>query len=194
MDSLSSLLAFLEQSKYVLIFIGSFVEGSAVMMTGGLLWHIGTVAFWPAYVALLLGDILADIMWYFVGRHAARSFFHRWGHFINVTPTIIEKVERRFHHYHTKILIISKLTMGFGLAVPILVVAGMMRVPFSSYLTINLVGGIVWILFLMGVGYYFGNVLAYIPHDFQIALAIAAPFVFILALRSVTRKLEKVDW
>ena len=164
------------------------------MMATGLLWHVGTVTFWPAYGALLAGDVIADIMWYLVGRFGARSFFVRWGQFINVTPEIIEKVERRFHHYHTKILIISKLTMGFGLAVPILTVAGMLRVPFIRYLTINVLGGVVWVLFLMGIGYYFGDVLQYIPKDFQIAMAIAVPFLFFFALRALSKKLATVDW
>lgn len=194
MEFIPALLAFLQSSKYVLIFLGSFFEGSAVMMTTGLLWHLGAVAFWPGYLALMLGDFLSDIMWYLVGHFAARSFFTRWGRFINVTPESIEKIERRFHRYHTKILVVSKLTMGFGFAVPVLVVAGMLRVPFLRYITINVLGGIVWILFLMGVGYYFGNVLQYIPKDSQIALAVAAPFVFLFALRAVSRKLATVDW
>ncbi|TSC70696.1 MAG: membrane-associated protein [Parcubacteria group bacterium Gr01-1014_49] len=194
MDLLPSLLAFVEQSKYVLIFLGSFFEGSAVMMTTGLLWHVGTVEFWPAYLALLAGDISADIMWYIVGHFAARSFFIRWGHFFGATPDVLEKVERRFNHYHTKILIISKLTMGLGLAVPVLIVAGMMRVPFTRFVVINVLGGIVWVLFLMGVGYYFGDVLHLIPKELQIAVAIAIPFLFFFGLRWVNRKLKEVDW
>lgn len=164
------------------------------MMTTGLLWHIGTVAFWPAYAALLAGDFLADVMWYVIGHYGARSFFDRWGHFFGATPDVIGKVERRFNHYHTKILIISKLTMGLGLAVPILIVAGMLRVPFMRYLMINVLGGIVWVLFLMGIGYYFGDVLQQIPKDFQIAVAIAVPFLFFFGLRWVNRKLKEVDW
>ena len=194
MDFLPALIAFLQSSKYVLIFIGSFLEGSAVMMTTGLLWHLGEVAFWPAYGALMLGDVLSDTTWYLVGHFGARSFFARWGHVIGVTPEVIDKIERRFQRYHTKILIASKLTMGLGLAVPVLVVAGMLRVPFTRYITINVLGGIVWVLFLMGVGYYFGNVLQYIPKDFQIALAIAAPFIFFFSLRAISRKLATVDW
>lgn len=194
MDLLSPLLALVEQSRYILIFLGSFFEGSAVMMTTGLLWHIGTVEFWPAYIALLAGDIFADIVWYVVGLYAARSFFDRWGHFFGATPDVIEKVERRFNYYHTKILIISKLTMGLGLAVPVLIVAGMMRVPFTRFVIINVLGGIVWVLFLMGIGYYFGDVLHQIPQEFQIAVAIAIPFLFFFGLRWVNRKLKEVDW
>lgn len=194
MDILPSLLAFLEQSKYAIIFLGSFFEGSAVMITTGLLWHIGTVEFWPAYLTLMAGDFIADVVWYVIGHFAARPFFARWGHFFGATPDVLEKVERRFNHYHTKILIISKLTMGLGLAVPVLIVAGMMRVPFIRFATINLLGGIVWVLFLMGIGYYFGDILQQIPKDLQIAVAIAIPFLFFFGLRFVNRKLKEVDW
>src|SRR3989344_767642 len=116
--------------------LASFFEGSAVMMTAGLLWHLGTVEFLPAYAALMAGDLLADIMWYVIGHYGARSFFERWGHFFGATPEILEKAERRFNQYHTKILIFSKLTMGLGLAVPILIAAGMMRVPFTRFAVI----------------------------------------------------------
>lgn len=195
MSFLPSLLAFLENSKYVLIFIGTFVEGSSVMMATGLLWHLGTVEFWPAYLALFLGDILSDVMWYFVGYYGARPFISRWGHYIDMTHDVVEKVERRFHRYHEKILIASKLTMGFGfLAIPILTIAGMLRVPFSHYLAINTAGSFIWIAFLMIVGSYFGNVLDYIPQDFQIAIAIATPFLFFFALRGVNRRLKALDW
>ncbi len=103
-------------------------------------------------------------------------------------------MERRFHHYHTKILVISKLTMGFGLAVPILMVAGMLHVPYTRFLTINILCGIIWILALMGIGYYFGNLLVYIPKDFQIAMAIAVPIGFFFLLREITQRLKTLNW
>jgi len=195
MALLPSLLAFIENSKYVLIFIGTYVEGSSVMMATGLLWHLGTVEFWPAYLALFLGDILSDVMWYFVGYYGAQPFIKRWGHYIDMTPDVIEKVERRFHLYREKILFTSKLTMGFGfLAIPVLTIAGMLRVPFSHFLAINTVGSFIWIAFLMLVGSYFGNVLDNIPQDFQTAIVVITPFLFFFALRAVNRHLKTLDW
>ena len=195
MTFIPSLIAFLESSKYFLIFAGTYIEGTTVMMATGMLWHLGTADFWPAYGALILGDILSDIMWYFVGYHGARWFFDRWGHWFGITPPIIAKVGRRFGIYHTKVLLMSKLSMGFGMfAIPILTVAGMLRVPFSRYVAINLFGSTIWVLFVMLVGYYFGNLLDFIPRDFQIALAIASPMLFFYILRIGARKLEKVDW
>lgn len=188
------LLAFLESSKYVLIFIGSYVEGSTVMVTTGLLWRLGTLSFWPGYLALLLGDVLSDIMWYFVGYYAAGPFFNRYGHWFGLTPETIAKVKRRFHHYHTKILIISKLTMGFGFAVPVLAVAGMLKVPFSRFLLINASGSLVWVLGNMAIGYYFGTVVLSIPREFQIAAALLVLGAFFYLVSWLSKQLQKVDW
>jgi membrane protein DedA with SNARE-associated domain len=191
---LTILLALLGHSKYFLLFAGSYIEGSAAMMTGGLLARLGVVSFGLAYLALFLGDVLSDTMWYLIGRFAALSFLLRYGHFVGATPEVLEKVERKFRQYDTKILVTSKLTMGLGLAVPVLITAGMMRVPFSKYVTINVLGSFVWIFFLMCIGYYFGNVLNYIPAKFEIAMAIATPFIFFYAMHLLTKKLAKANW
>jgi membrane protein DedA with SNARE-associated domain len=190
----TTIITVLEQSKYFLLFAGSYIEGSAAMMTGGLLARLGIVSFGLAYLALFLGDVLSDLMWYLIGRFAARSFFVRYGKFIGATPDILEKVERKFHQHEKKILVTSKLTMGLGLAVPVLITAGMMRVRFVTYATINILGSFVWIFFLMCIGYYFGNVLDYIPENLKIAAAIATPFIFFYVMHLLTEKLKKANW
>ena len=194
MASLDTILAFLEASKYPLIFAGSYIEGSVVMLTTGFLWHAGTVAFWPAYAALLLGDFLADLMWYAIGYFGARKFMDRWGHLINMTPDVVSKIEKRFHEYHTSILIVSKLTMGFGFAVATLTTAGMLRVPIWRYVTINLIGGCIWVYLLMIAGYHFGNVLELVPREFQITLGIAGFLAVFFGLKYLTKRLANAEW
>ncbi len=191
---LAPLFALLDSSKYALIFIGCYVEGSTVMMTTGLLWRVGTMSFWPAYLTLVVADVLSDIMWYFVGRYGAGPFVNRWGHWFGATPEVVAKVKQRFHHYHTNILIISKLTMGFGFAVPVLAVAGMLQVPLKRFVLINTLGSFVWVLANMAVGYYFGNFVVDIPREFQIALLIALPILFFIAIKLLSNKLQTVDW
>jgi membrane protein DedA with SNARE-associated domain len=192
--SLSSLIAFFEASKYFLLFAGSYLEGTVVMLTGGLLWREGIVAFWPAYLALVLGDFLSDLMWYCIGYFAARPFITRVGKYFNVTPPLVQKAERRFHRHHTWILVISKLTMGFGLAVATLMTAGMLRIPLSRYITINLLGGIVWVFLVMTVGYYFGNVLDLIPTKLKIIASLTVIIGFFFGVRALSVRLAKSNW
>ncbi len=191
---LPGLIVFLEATKYPLFFLGAYIEGTVVMLTGGVLLRLGELQFLPLYTALILGDVLSDIMWYWVGYLGARRFVMRWGYLVNATPEIVAKLERRFHKYHLQILVISKLTMGFGLAVPILTTAGMLRVSFTRYCVINIVGSFVWVAFVIFVGYTFGNVLALIPEQFQIGSFFALIIAFFLGLRYLNGKLENVDW
>jgi membrane-associated protein len=191
---LDGIIAFVEASKYLLFFLGAYFEGTVVMLTGGVLLKLGEVQVLPLYVALLLGDVLSDIMWYFIGYFGARRFMMRWGYILNATPEVIEKLEHRFQKYHLRILVISKLTMGFGLAAAILATAGMLRVSFIRYCVINIIGSFVWVALVITVGYYFGNVLQLVPEQYQIVLVLGIIAVFFFGLRYLNGRLAKVNW
>lgn len=194
MYALPHLVVFLEQSKYVLLFAGSFLEGPAVMMGGGILWRLGEVDFLPMYGALVAGDFIADMMWYTVGYVAGRAVVQRWGHLINLTPEIFERIQKRFHYHQNSILIVSKLTSGFGFAIATLVTAGTMRVKLWRYAAIQFFGGLAWVGVIVMVGYYFGDVLSNIPKELQILLGIGVVLVFFFVLKYVSRTLAKSDW
>lgn len=193
-EILPHLLVLAEASKYTLLFVGSYIEGTAVMLMGGILWHLGEVTFWGAYLALLAGDVLADLMWYGIGYFGARNFMERWGHLVNLTPETILRAEKRFHEHHVWILVISKLTMGFGLAVATLTTAGMMRVPLWRYALVNVLGGIVWVFGVMLIGYYFGNVLAFLPRNLQYALAVVILIGAFFGLRALNARFARAKW
>lgn len=191
---LTQVFAFIESSKYVLLFLGSYFEGTAAIMAGGLLYRLGHVDFWPMYIALFMGDLLSDTMWYFIGYVGARKFLTKYGRFVNITPVILDKAEQKFRQHHLRILVISKLTMGFGFATAILATAGMLRVSLVRFLTINIACGVVWISFLIFIGYYFGNVLAAIPKDIQIVGALLVIVLFFTAIRIISTYLAKAEW
>ncbi len=191
---IAQIIAFLEASKYFLLFLGSFLEGSVVMMGAGVLWRIGSVDFWPMYIALIAGDVLSDLLWYCVGYFAARPFIMRWGYLVEATPTVLEKMERRFKYHQNLILLASKLTLGFGLMIATLITAGMVRMPVVRYILINLFAGFVWIFILIIAGYYFGNLFPLIPHQLQIVLGVVAVVGAYFALRQISRWLARSDW
>jgi membrane protein DedA with SNARE-associated domain len=189
-----AIIAFVDSSKYVLLFLGCFFEGTGAMLLGGILWRLGVVQFLPMYLVLVFADILSDTMWYVIGYYGARNFINKWGHYVGFTPEAVAKVERRFHKYHLWILTISKLSMGLGLAVVTLMTAGMMRLSYIRFLIINLVGGFVWILAMVVVGYYFGNVLTLIPPKFQLIFGIAVLLAALWGLAYASKRLAQSDW
>lgn len=185
--SVESLIAALVASKYVLLSVGTFFEGPVVMMGAGFLLHLGQVAFLPAYIAVVVGDFVADLVWYWVGYFAARRAIERFGHWVGATPRVIEHVELLFKKYDTKILTISKLTMGFGTGTATLLTAGMLRISFLRYAVVNLLAGLAWTLLLMVLGYFFGNLYALIPWSYKLVAIAITLTLFFFGLRAFSR-------
>lgn len=192
MDFFHTLLVWLEHSKYFLLYIGAFTEGPAVMMTGGFLFRTGYVGFWPMYLSLVLGDFTSDFTYYLIGRFGTRHLIYKYGHFVGITPELIEKVEGRFLKYHQKILIISKMTMGLGMATATLVVSGLFKVPVKNFVIINILGGFVWTGFVVFLGYYFGDIYTQISGPMKIVFICVVITTFILLVRYVNKRLKNI--
>lgn len=158
--------------KYFIAFPLAIVEGPVVMVACGFLLRLGAFSFWPIYLALVLGDFVADLIWYAVGYYGARKFADRWGKYFSVTPDSLEKLEKLFEQHHDKILFISKITMGFGFALATLIAAGMAKVPLKKYALYNFFGGFVWTALLMLLGYFFGHLYTLIDKSFKIAFLV----------------------
>lgn len=168
MEIIASLYAY----RYIGLFLGSFFEGPIVMAAAGFLIKLGYFKILPAFSMLLLGDLLADVAWYYVGHFGARKFIYKFGRFFGVTESAMEKVKVMFHKHHNKILIFSKVTMGFGIAVPILVTAGISKVPIRRFILLNLLGGLVWTAFIMTLGYFFGNIYIVISDSLKVGFIV----------------------
>lgn len=174
-------LAWLFAYRYLIILPLVVIEGPLVMLICGFLIRLGFFEFWLTYLLLVVGDLIGDVVWYYAGKWGARPIANRYGKYLGIAYEDIERFERFFEIHGTKILLISKLTMGFGLASVTLVSAGAARVPMRSYLTLNLIGGFFWTGFLITIGYFFGNVYFSIGENqriffvgFFIALAVTA--------------------
>jgi membrane protein DedA with SNARE-associated domain len=188
-----NLIFWIESSKYFLLFFGTIFEGPVVMMASGFLYKLGQFDFLPMYFLLVFGDFTADIGWYCLGRFGTRNAIFKYGHYVGVTPVILEKIENQFKLYHQKILIISKLTMGLGFAVVILIVAGIFKVPFKNYVILNLIGGFIWTALLITIGYFFGNIYMLIPGPAKIIFLLSVLMIAILGMRYLSKYLSKIE-
>lgn len=191
---LTSILALISVSRYGLLFITTLFGSPVVMIAAGYLIHIGQFDFWSAYGTIVAADIVGDIGWYWIGRIGARPFILRFGKYFGATPELIDRLEARFLKYHERILIVSKLTMGFGVAIGVLAVAGLMRVPFWRYLGINLSGELLWALIPIGIGFYYGNFIDFLPPSSRLIFVGIGLIVAILITRIAIARLAKQKW
>jgi len=197
MDSIAfinPIITFLDSSKYFLLFIGSFFEGPIIMISSGFLWHLGVFDFVPMYIALFGGNFVADIIWYIIGYVGARPLVVKFGKFLKITPEVLEKIERKFAVYQSRVLIFTKLTLGFGFAVGILLFAGMIKVPFKKYGLINFICGLILTIVLIFIGYLFGNIYIIIPPIFKVIFLVGVVIFIILGIKKIKKYLasEKI--
>jgi membrane protein DedA with SNARE-associated domain len=175
----SPIVSWLLAFRYPIAYPLAIVEGPVVMMLSGFLVRIGFFSFWPIYLILMAGDLTGDVLWYFLGRHGARSFVDKYGRFFSISEENIEKAEQFFQDHPVKILFFSKITMGFGFALATLIAAGAARVPFKKYFIINFCGQFVWTGALIAVGYFLGHL--YVLVDKSLRWAFIAALIVIAA-------------
>jgi membrane protein DedA with SNARE-associated domain len=169
---LTSILGFAAYFRYPLVAFGTIIEGPILMIASGFMYRLGLFELVPLFLAILIGDLIGDVFWYIVGRYFAEPVLSRHGKFVGITPERFERIKGLFSKYHERILIFSKVTIGLGLALGVLVVAGATKVSFKKYMLINLVCGFFLVAIMLTIGYFFGEVYSRISDNFKIAFLV----------------------
>lgn len=177
--------------KYLLIFVGGIIEGPVLTVATGFLLRSGLFDLLPLFLALALGDLVGDAIWYYIGRRFAGPVLERHGRFLTLTPELYEKIKTKFHKHHSLILFASKLTMGFGIALGMLMTAGAARIPFRSYMFWNALGEVVYLAILLSIGYFMGDLYGSIEKGFKTIFVIASSAIVLGGLYLFSRYLRK---
>jgi membrane protein DedA with SNARE-associated domain len=177
--------------KYPLIMAGAFIEGPVVMITAGFLARHGALLWVPLFVSLFAGDLIGDLLWYTVGRYGAEPLIRKKGRFLGVTERTFEKMKSLFIDHHTNILLISKLTLGFGAAKGVLMAAGASKVPLGRFILLNTIGEIVLVTVLLALGYFFGDVYSDIAHRYRAYFVAGIILIIVTLIIVVTRKMKQ---
>ena len=143
-----------------------------MLFRSGFLIHTGFFSLVPAFISIAFGDLVGDVVWYGVGYYIAAPILNRHGKFLSITPELYEKSKELFNKYHAKILTISKLTIGFGMALAILIAAGATKVSFKRYMYLNAIGEVFFVGYMLTIGYFFGKLYVVIPPGLKIVFIV----------------------
>lgn len=143
------------QYGYFVIFPTVVLEGPIITVIVGFLLSQGHFSFFIAYPLIVIGDLVGDVIYYFIGKHAKKYFLHKKsGSFLGITKDRLFKLENHFTHHSGKTLLIGKLTQSVGWAV--LIGAGAAEMPIGRFLWYNFIGTLPKSLAFLLLGYYFG--------------------------------------
>jgi membrane protein DedA with SNARE-associated domain len=153
--SLDSALHLLSVYGYLILFPLAVVEGPIITVIAGLLVTTGVFNPFIAYAVVVAGDIVGDSIIYTLGRfgggHVTR-LVERW---FGVTQEKLEWVEKRMKKHHFKMMALSKLAQGVGVAG--LFAAGVLRISYPLFVLACLLVTLCQVALYLGIGILFGR-------------------------------------
>ena len=155
------------QYKYALITPAVFVFGAPVGLVAGFLLRLDVLEIIPTCLALAVGELGSDVLWYWLGYRYGDPFTKRFGRYFGITPTSVAYAKELYGKHHDIIIFTSKLTAGLGFSTLILFTAGLSRVSFRRYMALNIAGQFLWTAGLLSVGYFLGHILVDVSNIFE---------------------------
>jgi membrane-associated protein len=156
--SLDQVYPFLIHYKYLALLIGATIEGPVLMAAAGFLTKLGYFNPALALLALLIGDLISDVLWYYLGYFKWYTKIAAISKKLNITQRVTQKITTLYNAYPNRVIFFSKISMGFGFNLVVLITAGILRIPIKKFVIINFFGGIFWVGMFLSLGYFFGNI------------------------------------
>jgi membrane-associated protein len=133
-----------------MLFLGLFIPGVFILLLGGISAYQGLISFPLALVLAIAGTVLGDTVSYAAGRFGwERALRHTQS--MLWMDTIRAALLRR-----TALFVVCYHFMGYTRLIGPLT-AGMMRLPFSRWWLLDVIGATLWVTTYMSIGYLFGR-------------------------------------
>lgn len=138
------------------LFFGFFLPGDSLLFTAGLLASQKVFNIWILLPLITLGAIGGDSIGFWTGKKFGNwllkqkeSFFFQKKH--------LESTKRFYEKHGGKTLILARFIPAIRTFAPI--VAGMADMHYGSFITYNIVGGLIWSFGMTLLGYFLGSII-----------------------------------
>ncbi|MGW0837636.1 DedA family protein [Streptomyces prunicolor] len=139
------------------LLIGFFLPGDSLLFTCGLLITAGTLDFplWAAVVLICVAAILGDQAGYVFGKKVGPSLFNRPDSRLFKQENVV-KAHEFFEKYGPKSLVLARFVPIVRTFTPI--IAGVSGMKYRSFITFNIIGGVLWGAGVTLLGSWLGNI------------------------------------
>jgi len=173
------LTALLEQYGYMVIFIGTLIEGESILMLGGYFAHRGYLDLGPVIAVAFAGAVCGDQLFFYIGRHHAKGLLARF-------PKLRDKVNVALHRveaHQVKVVLGMRFLWGLRIALPVSL--GLTNMGARRFLWLNLISAAVWSIVFSCAGYGAGRLISRLAaelHRYEIWIAVGLLLVAVIAL------------
>ena len=169
------------------LLIGIVFPGDSVLFTAGFLASQGLFSIgWLAslcFVAAVTGDSVG----YTFGRRVGKRFFV-YERSVFLTPDNVRRAQEFYARHGGKTIVLARFLPGIRTLAPIL--AGVGEMPYATFLSYNLIGGLLWAVGLTTLGYVLGNT---IPNVDRYLVPLVLVIVFASLIPSFVHLVRKPE-
>ncbi len=138
------------------LLVGFFLPGDSLLFTAGILAATtGIFNIWVLFPLVFLAAVIGDQVGYLTGSTLGRRVFNG-GKAWFVKDHHIEKSEKFFAEHGHRAIIIARFMPIVRTFTPIL--AGISKMPYKTFVTYNLIGGLLWGIGMTALGYWVGGI------------------------------------
>jgi membrane protein DedA with SNARE-associated domain len=160
--AIRDILAFVERHGYILLFSWVLVEQSAIplpsvplLLAAGTLIRTGRLEAVAAIACCVLAALLADTIWFQLGRHRGRRVLRLLCRVSLEPDSCVRQTENSFQKYGMSSLLVSKFIPGLNaVAAPL---AGNSRAPYWRFVIFDSAGALIWSSVYFALGYIFSE-------------------------------------
>jgi len=141
----------LEKFGYLAIFVGSFLEGEAILVAAGFFAERGYINVWNVGIVGFLGAYVGHLFWFWLGRVHGMKLLDRFPSMRRHFGAGI----RMFERYGAAAIILTQWL--YGLRITCAVIIGMSQINIVKFLIYEAISCALWVGVVTALGYYFGR-------------------------------------
>lgn len=136
------------------LLIGFFLPGDSLLFTAGFLASQGFLNIHILAIGCFVAAVTGDSVGYYIGHKYGRKLFKREDSLFFHKDHLV-RAEKFYEKYGGKTIIIARFMPVVRTFAP--VVAGIGKMHYSTFITYNVVGALLWAVALPYAGYYLGS-------------------------------------
>ncbi len=166
---------------------GFFLPGDSLLVTAGLVASQGKMNFLILNGLLMAAAVLGDSTGYAIGYFAGPKIFNRPDSLF-FKREYLERTHQFFERYGGKTILLARFVPIVRTFAP--TVAGAGKMSYKKFLFYNVIGGVLWVLAMLSVGYFLGRSFPNIDKHLHVVIGLVI-FISFLPLLHEWRQARK---
>jgi membrane protein DedA with SNARE-associated domain len=149
------LLSVIKTIGYPTMLLVMIAEGPLMTIVAAFLASLGYFNVGVVFLLSIIGDMIGDVLFYYIGYFGGSRTLLRAEKLLKIKATTVEKIKNLFVHHGMKTIFMVKSTTG--LCWIGFITAGTVKMDIKKFIAASFFGGLVWSLFLVLSGFFFGR-------------------------------------